>query len=137
MTVSPWPLVRENSTLTEVDVIRQVVVDNNGISQLLNLANERIEPDFVVSALFNVCNDFEPAVQQLIEGQIPAQAAESGLISRRPLSDDVDVPSEVHGQAPSVVGTLRILLGLTDVLQHQERKPLLADLAELVSRSGL
>lgn len=102
----------------------------------MNLAKQRIEPDFVVSALFNVCNDYDPAISALTlwEPQHHSAATES----------DGDVRAEIrvsgrgnpYWETHSTERTILVLLGLVDVLCHQDRKPLLAELIEIASRSG-
>ena len=92
---------------------------------MMNLAHRRIEPDFVVPALYNICVDHEPATKQLIHWKVGSPTTRGPSVLE---DDDRDAfPSE---------GALQVLLNLADALWHEERKPLLADLLELVSQSG-
>jgi hypothetical protein len=101
------------------------VLDNNGVSRIMSLATRRFEPDLVVPALYNLCVDDENATHQLVhwKARSPANGAEPNL------EDAAWSPSPSEG-------ALQVLLGLADALAYEERKPLLADLLELVSQSG-
>jgi hypothetical protein len=90
---------------------------------MMSLAHRRVEPDFVVPALYNICVDHDRATKQLVHWE-----GESLDIGAR-LEDDFRETS------PSK-GALEVLLSLADALWHEERKPLLADLLELASQSG-
>jgi hypothetical protein len=107
------------------DVNREIVLNNYGVSRMMSLAYRRIEPDFVVPALYNICVDHEPATKQLIHWKVGSPTT--------PASSDLE--DDFWAAFPSEQA-LKILLGLVDALWHQERKPLLADLIELASQSG-
>lgn len=108
-----------------VDGNREIVLINNGVARMMNLASRRIEADFVVPALYNICVDHDPAAKQLIywKGDSPIPHIRS------------DSEDGFREASPSE-GALKVLLNLYDALSHEERKPLLADLLELVSQSG-
>ena len=91
----------------------------------MSLACRRVEPDFVVPALYNICVDHDPATHQLIHWK--EDTTNTGATPN--LEDNVWLP------LPSEAA-LQVLLGLADVLRHEERKALLADLLELASQSG-
>ena len=111
--------------LIQLDGNRQMVLTNNGVSHLMSLACRHIEPDLVVPALYNLCVDHEPATHQLIHWK--AGSADSGAPPEFEYCFSEGSPSEC---------ALVVLLSLSDALGHKERKPLLADLLELVSLSG-
>lgn len=92
----------------------------------MSLAYRRIEVDFVVPTLYNICVDNELATKQLVRWNV------SSLLARARFGfvDDFQ-------EASSSDRVLSVLLSLTDALLHEERKPLLADLLELASQSGL
>jgi len=91
----------------------------------MSLAYRRVEPDFVVPALYNICVDHDRATKQLVHWEGESLDIGSG-------------PRLEHGfreTSPSK-GALEVLLSLADALWHEDRKPLLADLLELASQSG-
>ena len=92
---------------------------------MMSLASRRVEPDFVVPALYSVCVDNGPATQQLIRWKGGGPDSQPGL----------SLQGNFCGASPSE-GVLQVLLSLADALWHEERKPLLADLLELASQSG-
>lgn len=108
-----------------VDGNRQTVLINNGVARMMNLAYRRIEPDFVVPALYNICVDHEPAAKQLIYWKVDSPTSYA--------SYDLE---DGFREASPCEGALQVLLNLYNALSHEERKPLLADLLELVSQSG-
>jgi len=83
----------------------------------MSLAYRRVEPDFVVPALYNICVDHDRATKQLVHWE--GESLEDGSRETSPSK-----------------GALEVLLSLADALWHEERKPLLADLLELASQSG-
>jgi hypothetical protein len=111
--------------LTQIDGNRQIVLGQNGVSYLMSLAYRRVEPDFVVPALYNICVDHDRATKQLVHWE--GESLDVGAGHR--LEDGFRETS------PSK-GALEVLLSLADALWHEERKPLLADLLELASQSG-
>jgi hypothetical protein len=111
--------------LTQLDGNRQIVLNNNGVSRMMSLAYRRVEPDFVVPALYNICLDHEPATRQLIHWK----GGNSDTRAGPNLEDN-------FWEASPSEGALQVLLSLADALWHEERKPLLADLLELASQSG-
>jgi hypothetical protein len=93
---------------------------------MMNLACRRIEPDFIVPALYNICVDHEPAAKQLVRWRVDSPTVH--------VSSDLEDSSQ---EASPSEGALQVLLNLADALWYEERKPLLADLLELVSQSGM
>jgi hypothetical protein len=89
------------------------------------LAYRRVEPDFVVPALYNICVDHDRATKQLVHWK-----GESPDIGAGPRLEDG------FRETSPPKGALEVLLSLGDALWHEERKPLLADLLELASQSG-
>jgi len=111
--------------LTQIDGNRQIVLDQNGVSNMMSLAYRRVEPDFVVPALYNICVDHDRATKQLVHWE-----GESLDIGARPRLED-----GFRETSPSK-GALEVLLSLADALWHEDRKPLLADLLQVASQSG-
>jgi hypothetical protein len=104
---------------------REIVLINNGVTRMMNFAYRRIEPDLIVPTLYSICVGYGPAAKQLIDWKVdsPAPHTSSSL-------------EDGFQEASPSEGALQVLLNLGDALSHEELKPLLADLLELVSQSG-
>jgi hypothetical protein len=103
---------------------RRYVIQRKGLTLMLTLPDVRRLADFVVPALYNVCINFEDAPEERRE--------DSTAFSQRINSAEKQLAAARGSNNRS---SIEELLDLSYVIQDN-RKPFLADLIEMASRSG-
>ena len=108
------------------------MVDRDGVTYLMSLTSQRVEPDLVIPTIFNICVDYEyPDGEELtLSGEsAPGKATSVEFDGVNPAQRQLGAFS-AHG------GAFHALLGLVDVLVYQERLPFLAELIQMASTCG-
>ena len=49
---------------------REIVLTNNGLTRMMKLAWQRIEPNLIVPTLYNICVAYGPGAKQLVDWKV-------------------------------------------------------------------